>query len=177
MDRYLLNTGNGPDGYADFIAFTFPDSLGFGGNSVIADLNDDGWQEVIITDVDFIIPGCIRTTSIYRSFGGNPPSFIEIDVGIPEAALQGWHDVAVFDINGDGWLDIVAGRCSGTQVWIQQQPIVGDLDGDGDVDAADLAQLLGNWGLCPDPKDCPADLDGDGQVNAFDLAILLGSWG
>jgi hypothetical protein len=52
-----------------------------------------------------------------------------------------------------------------------------DLDGDGDVDAADLAILLGAWGTCPDPLDCPADLDGDGSVSASDLAMLLGSWG
>ncbi|MCZ6652850.1 MAG: hypothetical protein O7D91_07470, partial [Planctomycetota bacterium] len=52
-----------------------------------------------------------------------------------------------------------------------------DLDIDGDVDAADLAILLGSWGLCPDPNDCPADLSGDGTVGAFDLALLLGSWG
>lgn len=49
-----------------------------------------------------------------------------------------------------------------------------DLDGDGSVSAADLAQLLGNWGPC---EDCPADLDGDDEVGAFDLASLLGSWG
>ena len=52
-----------------------------------------------------------------------------------------------------------------------------DFDGDGSVNAFDLAILLGSWGPCPDPDDCPTDLDGDGQVNAFDLAILLGSWG
>ncbi len=52
-----------------------------------------------------------------------------------------------------------------------------DFDGDGDVDAADLAMLLGSWGPCADCKDCPADLDGDCTVGAADLAILLGSWG
>lgn len=49
-----------------------------------------------------------------------------------------------------------------------------DLDGSGEVDAADLAALLGAWGPC---GSCPEDLDGDGNVNAADLAILLGSWG
>ena len=49
-----------------------------------------------------------------------------------------------------------------------------DLNGDGVVDAADLAMLLGSWGPC---RDCPADLNGDGVVNAADLALLLGSWG
>ncbi len=49
-----------------------------------------------------------------------------------------------------------------------------DLDGDGTVNAADLAQLLGNWGPC---EDCPADFDGDGVIDAADLAQLLGNWG
>lgn len=49
-----------------------------------------------------------------------------------------------------------------------------DLDGDGNVDAFDLASLLGSWGPCPG---CPADFNGDGAVDAFDLAQLLGHWG
>lgn len=48
-----------------------------------------------------------------------------------------------------------------------------DLNGDGVVNAADLAVLLGSWGAC---AGCPQDIDGDGQVNANDLAALLGSW-
>jgi len=36
--------------------------------------------------------------------------------------LAGTFDVAVFDINGDGWQDMVLGRCTGTQVWINQPP-------------------------------------------------------
>jgi hypothetical protein len=51
------------------------------------------------------------------------------------------------------------------------------LDGDGDVDAADLAILLGAWGPCSDPGNCPADLDGDGDVDAADLGAFLGDWG
>ncbi len=49
-----------------------------------------------------------------------------------------------------------------------------DLNGDGVVNAADLALLLGAWGLNPGN---PADLNDDGAVNAADLALLLGSWG
>jgi hypothetical protein len=47
-----------------------------------------------------------------------------------------------------------------------------DLDGDGQVGAADLAVLLGAWG-----GSGPADLDGSGSVDASDLAMLLGAWG
>lgn len=53
-----------------------------------------------------------------------------------------------------------------------------DIDGDGNVGSADLAQLIGSWGPCPvPPTPCPADLDGDGFVGASDMAQLLGSWG
>ncbi len=52
-----------------------------------------------------------------------------------------------------------------------------DLDCDGDIDAADLAILLGSWGPCEKCCDkCGPDLDGDGHVNAADLAQLLGAW-
>jgi hypothetical protein len=49
-----------------------------------------------------------------------------------------------------------------------------DLNGDGVVDAADLAILLSQWGCT---KGCSADLNADGTVDAADLTILLGAWG
>ncbi len=52
-------------------------------------------------------------------------------------------------------------------------PCPGDLDGDGQVGAADLALLLGAWNGGPGP----ADLDNSGTVGSGDLAILLGAWG
>ena len=30
--------------------------------------------------------------------------------------------MAVFDINGDGWKDMVVGRCSGTEVYMNVPP-------------------------------------------------------
>lgn len=48
-----------------------------------------------------------------------------------------------------------------------------DINGDGVVDAADLAVLLGDWGS----STIHSDLNGDGVVNGFDLGILLGHWG
>ncbi len=56
-------------------------------------------------------------------------------------------------------------------------PRPGDLDGDGDVDAADLALLLGSWGPSGScPPFVAADLDEDCDVDAADLAQLLGNW-
>ena len=47
-----------------------------------------------------------------------------------------------------------------------------DLNGDGTIDAADLALMLSNWGVGG-----IGDINGDGSVEATDLAILLGQWG
>jgi hypothetical protein len=46
-----------------------------------------------------------------------------------------------------------------------------DINGDGNVDGADLGQLLGAWST---PG--PGDINGDGIVDGADLAILLGEW-
>ncbi len=55
--------------------------------------------------------------------------------------------------------------------------IVGDINGDGVVDAADLGLLLSQWGPCPDLIGaCAGDLNGDGVVDAADLGILLTAW-
>ncbi len=50
--------------------------------------------------------------------------------------------------------------------------VVGDINGDGVVNAVDLGLLLGNWGAAGGA----ADLDNSGTVNAADLAILVNAW-
>jgi hypothetical protein len=49
-----------------------------------------------------------------------------------------------------------------------------DLNGDGTVNGADFALLLGVWGAC---VPCTGDLDGNGVVDGNDLARLLAGWG
>jgi hypothetical protein len=59
-----------------------------------------------------------------------------------------------------------------------QEGVPGDIDGDGDVDLADLATLLAAYGACAgDPGfDPAADLDQSGCVGLSDLAILLANY-
>jgi len=56
---------------------------------------------------------------------------------------------------------------------------IGDLNGDGRINVADLLLLLGAWGPCPDPcpPPCSGDLDGDCRVGVMDLLGLLMNWG
>ncbi|MCE2882598.1 MAG: FG-GAP-like repeat-containing protein [Planctomycetaceae bacterium] len=49
--------------------------------------------------------------------------------------------------------------------------VFGDLNGDGIVNAADLAVLLNSWG-----SGGPADLDGSGSVDAADMTLLLNAF-
>jgi hypothetical protein len=81
----------------------------------------------------------------------------------------GWHN-ATFDVpqfSGINWylLDPVS-----------DPTIPGDLDGDSDVDIADLAQLLAHFGASGTTY-ADGDIDGDGDVDLADLAILLGNFG
>ena len=51
--------------------------------------------------------------------------------------------------------------------------LLGDLNTDGQVNAADYPLFLLSWGPC---SGCLADLDNDGYVGAADLVLLLLNW-
>jgi len=134
QDRYMLHNGV-VGGLADFRpaqGFTYSgggSDDGFAGNNLIVDLNNDSWNDVIITDVDVDISGYNRRCHIFRNLGNGPNVTLQEQLengavaGIPITMLTGSHDVAVFDIDGDGWQDMVLGRSSGTQVWMNDPPV------------------------------------------------------
>ena len=55
--------------------------------------------------------------------------------------------------------------------------VVGDVDGDGDVDLTDLSQLLSNYGMTSGATWEDGDMDGDGDVDLTDLSMLLANYG
>ncbi|MCP4497536.1 MAG: hypothetical protein GY825_12240 [Phycisphaeraceae bacterium] len=53
-----------------------------------------------------------------------------------------------------------------------QADCVGDLNGDGVVDGADLGLLIGGWGTTG-----LGDLNGDESIDGADLGLMIGAWG
>ena len=54
-------------------------------------------------------------------------------------------------------------------------PLIGDLNGDGLINAGDLSIIGALW-MDPQPGTYDADLNGDGLVNVNDLAIMAANW-
>jgi len=128
-DKFLINTGNGADGFANFTSFTIADSLSEFGNACrIADLDNDGRLDVMIADVDADLPpfcpNSNRRGHIYRNTGLAGAGMLdEIGQLIPNAKLGSTYDFAPIDIDGDGWLDLVILRCAGIDVWRNNPPL------------------------------------------------------
>lgn len=115
---------------------------------VLADAPDGGWIDAL--------PGPDAGAST-RSAIFVWETFADCNANGEPDALEIARNAAL-DADGDGALDGCA---------------TPDLNGDGQVDAADLAALLAAFGSTG-----PAgDLDGSGSVDAVDLSILLNAWG
>ena len=52
------------------------------------------------------------------------------------------------------------------------RPCLGDINGDGQVNAADLGLLISGWG-----GPGSSDLNLDGSTDAADLGLLISAWG
>ncbi|MBL9141775.1 MAG: hypothetical protein JNK53_07910, partial [Phycisphaerae bacterium] len=99
-------------------------------------------------------------------------SVVDLNTLIPPGT--GWQLTHVTAF-GDGGRILGRGRLHGIPRGFVLEPaaaIVGDLNGDGGVNGADLGQLLAAWGPCT----CSQDLNGDGIVNGADWGLLLANW-
>ncbi|MCH8316598.1 MAG: VCBS repeat-containing protein [Planctomycetes bacterium] len=184
QDQVNLATSVNPDGpitYSSFTLSSSPRTNGFGGNTKLADVDNDGGLDVGVAPIDVDIQNCgpgsqfalLRNPGdghVFDPWPANDSRNIHIDA----------HDFGFIDVNNDGCMDIFMGLCIGWRVFIQENcvlPCPWDLDDSGDVGVKDLLFLLGAWGPCPPKGDCPADFDASGDVGVKDLLSLLGAWG
>jgi len=76
---------------------------------------------------------------------------------------------------GSVTVTIIEGTIDSTVVIdVVNAPCVADIDGSGNVDIADLLEVIANWGLC---IGCPADTNQDDVVDVTDLLLIVGAWG
>lgn len=139
-DRFRLNQGTDVFGRAIWgpaktYQFLSGGDQGFGSNNLAADLDMDGFKDVLICNVDVDINNYGGRINIYRNLGTVPGGDIEMREEREMASDAGWigvvgmtaplmtnaHDVAVFDIDNDGDNDIFLTRREGNEVWVNQK--------------------------------------------------------
>ena len=103
-----------------------------------------------------------KTLDISTIADGEPTVYVRWQMGTTDGSITypGWN---VDDVEIWGASD--------------ETPVLGDLDGDGDVDLADLSQLLAHYGMSSGATYEDGDLDGDGDVDLADLSALLSNYG
>ncbi len=160
-------------------SITVPLSIATGSSPVNFDvpLHNYGWQSLQSKlDADFI---SFPAGSALSRVGGLPmsvagtPGLLHLrlnPVGLPIGltTINATLLTSDEDIPGEG--DGSLSLSIAVTVGDQSQP--GDINGDGVVDATDLAILLAQWG-----GPGSADIDHSGVVDGNDLATLLGNWG
>ena len=138
LDRHVYNEDDGEGGVSwsepQAFEFGFGEDDRFAGNNLIVDLDGDGWNDVVITDLDPEIPTYDRRTHVYHNLGiAEGASHPRLREEREQASDEGWvgaaglslsdlgatHDVAVLDVDGDGRDDLFLARLAGASLWLQ----------------------------------------------------------
>jgi len=136
------------------------------------------------------LPGGVRVTALAVDWRFDPPYlYAGSGAGVWESASGGaaWikdgadlPNVNIGDLAIDAERLTITAATYGRGAWrkpLAAAPCPGDIDGDGDVDQADLGLLLGDYGCQPGASPCVGDLDGDQDTDQQDLGILLANFG
>lgn len=113
-------------------------------------------------------------TALYA--GSDVGVFRSVDMGQSWRRFgDGLPTAAVIDLAADTPRNRLVAATQGRGVWVAPAGVPGDLDFDGDVDIADLSELLTDFGC--ETGECAGDVDGDGDTDIADLSALLTEYG
>ncbi len=173
QDYVLFNNSTNNDGTinASLVSNTQSSlTSGFNGNILPADVDNDGWIDVAVSDVDVDIPGCERRFTLLRNNNGtnlrNPNNGT-----LMAWNMEGSHDTAWIDINQDGNLDMFMATCDDYHMFINQaEPavVLGDINGDGSVNLLDVTPFIDL--ITSNEFQAAGDINMDGTVDLLDVA-------
>ena len=174
QDYVLFNNSTNGNGTVNVTQqFHVQSSLttGFNGNIIAADVDNDGWLDMAVSDVDVDIPGCGREFCLLRNNNGN--FLTDPNNGNEQPWNQsGTHDTVWIDINQDGFLDLFMSTCDDYHMYVNtEEAIPGDVNCDGIVNLLDVEPFIdlitgGGYKL-------QADMNGDGVVNLLDVSGFI----
>jgi hypothetical protein len=173
--RNLL-TFSGGVGPAETPEFTGPNAIEYTDEGAIP-ISDSRRAAVDLTDGAGLIPSG-TAKNVFIS--------LAVDASATQAARITSVDFYC-DFDGDGVYTNTPGQMGASVlVWPDTtgyvsasvlHPVPGDLEGDGDVDLVDLAQLLSNYGMASGALYRNGDVDVDGDIDLADLTALLANYG
>ncbi len=155
-----------------------PNRNGANGAVFALSVFDDGSGPALYTGGTFTQAGGVSANRIAK-WNGSVWAPLGVGANAWVQALSPFNDGGGSDLYVAGWLTAAGGQPAHyIASWAGcPPPCPGDLDGDGDVDLSDLAQLLSNYGETSGMTYEDGDLDGDGDVDLSDLAALLAVYG
>ncbi len=121
-----------------------------------------GLHEFVLIDVDELLGAFGHYDVAGIGLNNITGAHLRLDQDVDQAVLS-------VDVGGTGGLDGFTWELIGTPGLL-----LGDADGNGRVDDADLNILLGHWASAGGWAE--GDFTGDGQVNDADLNLLLSHW-
>ncbi|MDY7109740.1 MAG: hypothetical protein SYC29_13980 [Planctomycetota bacterium] len=167
---------------------------GFKDVAVGAPLDGDGRVYVFHGPFDSAVPLTIsahdadlvlnRVFSWIHDFGSEVGALADLSGdGIGDLRAAGWFS----DDEDEEWLlTYVFSGATGLPVYAFDEralafdpwaPVDGDVDGDGDVDAADFDTVVANQGMNDEPARADGDLNADGVVDTGDLELVSANLG
>lgn len=155
--------GGGVFNYSSRVSMT---SCVFSGNT--ADAEGGAMYSRATSSVDSpTLTNCVLTGNTAKTGGGMYNQFQVTPVLAGTVVCgNGFNQIFPEESYEDAGGNTITDECDG-------HACPADLDGNGVVDQADLAMVLGNWGGTTGP----ADINLDRQVDGTDLGLVLASWG